>query len=139
MRLTASDYHVLFRRRARKGIVALSFASLSWAQAGTAAASPPPADEASVARGAQTFQQYCTECHGRDGRAQVDVISDATDLTDPDAYYSGASEQDIFNSIAFGAGVAMPPFETELKGEEEIWHLVNFIRSLWTDEQREAF
>ena len=79
MRLTASDYHVLFRRRARKGIIALAFATLSWAQAGAAAASPPPADEASVARGAQTFQQYCTECHGRDGRAQVDVISDATD------------------------------------------------------------
>ncbi len=98
------------------------------------AANPVPADAASVSRGAQTFQQYCTECHGRDGRAQVDVISDATDLTDPEAYYSGTSEQDIYNSIAFGAGVAMPPWESQLKSEAEIWHLVNFIRSLWADE-----
>ena len=98
------------------------------------AANPVPSDAASVSWGAETFQRYCTECHGRDGRAQVDVISDATDLTDPDAYYSGTSEQEIYDSIAFGAGVAMPGWESQLKSEEEIWHLVNFIRSLWTGE-----
>ncbi len=133
MRAMPNDY-ALFHRRALRGVVALSLATLAWAQTGAAlAAGPAPADEASVARGAQTFQQYCTECHGRDGRAQVDVISDATDLTDPGAYYNGSSEQEIFNSIAFGAGVAMPAFETQLGSEQEIWHLVNFIRSLWTE------
>ena len=95
-----------------------------------AQANPVPADEDSVARGGQLFQQFCTECHGRDGRAQVDVISDATDLTDPEAYYSGSSEQEIFNSIANGAGVAMPAWRTQLGSDESIWDVVNFIRSL---------
>jgi mono/diheme cytochrome c family protein len=100
------------------------------------AANPVPADEASIGRGAQSFQQYCTECHGRDGRAQMDVISDATDLTDPELYYNGTAEQDIYNSIAQGAGVGMPPWQQQLKSDEAIWDLVNFIRNWWTEEQR---
>ena len=95
-----------------------------------AMANPVPADDESVARGAQLYLQYCTECHGRDGRAQMDVISDATDLTDPEAYYSGSSEQEIFNSIANGAGVAMPAWRSQLGSDDAIWDLVNFIRSL---------
>lgn len=94
------------------------------------AANPQSLDDGSVARGAQLFQQFCTECHGRDGRAQVDVISDATDLTDPEAYYSGSSEQEIFNSIANGAGVAMPAWRTQLGADNAIWDVVNFILSL---------
>jgi len=93
-------------------------------------ADPQPTEDASVARGAQLFQQFCTQCHGRDGRAQVDVISDATDLTDPDAYYSGSGEQDIFNSIANGAGVAMPAWRAQLGSDDSIRDLVNFVISL---------
>lgn len=104
--------------------------SLVVASAALCATVPAAADEASVARGAQLFQQFCTECHGRDGRAQVDVISDATDLTDPDAYYSGTTDQDIFNSIANGAGVAMPAWRSQLGSDEAIWDVVRFIRSL---------
>ena len=121
----------------RKPVIGLCAAILVQAmpvQAGT----PVPYNEESVALGAQLFRQRCTECHGEDGRAQVDVISDATDLTWPEDYYSGAAPGDIFASISKGAGVAMPAFGNQV-GEEEIWHLVNFIRSLWTDEQREAF
>jgi mono/diheme cytochrome c family protein len=99
-------------------ISVLSGAGFSWA------------DEASIERGATVYKQYCTECHGQDGRAEIDVISDATDLTDPDAYYSGSDEQDIYNSIAFGAGVAMPGWQ-ETIADDDITHLVNFIRSLW--------
>ena len=116
------------------GLFAGILSQMTPVQAGT----PVPYSEESVALGAQLFQQRCTECHGEDGRAQVDVISDATDLTWPEDYYSGGTSEDIFNSISKGAGVAMPAFGNQL-GEEEIWHLVNFIRSLWTDEQREAF
>ena len=100
------------------------------------AANPVPYDAASVERGAQTYQRYCTECHGHDGRAQMDVISDATDLTDPEAYYNGSTEQDIYTSIAQGAGGGMPAWQAQLKTEEAIWDLVNFIRSLWSEEQR---
>lgn len=92
----------------------------------------------SVAQGAQLYQHYCTECHGKDGRALMDVISDATDLTDPEAYYNGSTRADMFRSISDGAGVGMPPWKSQFKSEQDMWHLVNFIRSLWTEEQRSA-
>jgi mono/diheme cytochrome c family protein len=108
--------------------------------AAVALAGEPPADDAaSIERGSQLFQLYCTECHGRDGRAQMDVISDATDLTDPEAYYSGSSAQDIFTSINSGAGVAMPAWGPVLNSDDKIWDLVHFTRSLWTQQQREDF
>lgn len=100
--------------------------------------SPVPNSNASIAKGKTLYLRYCTECHGADGKAQVDVIADATDLTEPDAYYSGTSEGEIFHSIRDGAGVAMPPLSFQIKEEADIWHLVNFVRSLWPDEQRPA-
>jgi len=95
------------------------------------AAEPPPPDAAAVARGGALFQRYCTECHGRDGRAQVDVISDATDLTQPAHYYNGSSDQDMYTSIANGAGVAMPAFSDKFADDRDIWDLVYYIKTLW--------
>ena len=93
----------------------------------------PGEDAAAIERGAQLFQQYCTECHGRDGRAQLDVISDATDLTQPTYYYSGSSDQEIFNSIANGAGVAMPAWRAQLGSDTAVWDLVYYVKSLWEE------
>ncbi len=104
----------------------------------TRADNPVPYTDDSVASGAQLYLQYCTECHGKDGRALMDVISDATDLTDPEAYYNGSTEDDMFRSIHDGAGVGMPPWSHQIKDDRDMWHLVNFIRSLWTQEQRSA-
>jgi mono/diheme cytochrome c family protein len=104
-----------------------------------AAQNPVAYSDESVTRGGQIYQLHCTACHGADGRAQMDVISDATDLTDPEAYYNGASEQDMFISIRDGAGVGMPPWTMQLKDEADMWRLVNFIRSLWTQQQRDNF
>lgn len=98
--------------------------------------SPEPNNSASIARGKTLYLQYCTECHGADGKAQIDVIADATDLTEPEAYYNGSSEGEIFHSIRDGAGVAMPPYSFQINEEADIWHLVNFIRSLWPADQR---
>jgi mono/diheme cytochrome c family protein len=103
-----------------------------------ALANPVAYSEESIAAGAQLYQQFCTECHGKDGRAQMDVISDATNLTEPDEYYNGSTQQDIFTSIKNGAGVGMPPWSSQIN-DDGTWNLVNFIRSLWTDEQRSAF
>ena len=118
----------------------LSMATLLLCAAMPVQASNPVAyDEASIAQGAQLYQQLCTQCHGKDGRAQMDVISDATDLTFPEDYYNGNAPQDIFRSIKQGAGVGMPPFAMQIKDDNDIWNLVNFIRSLWSDPQRSDF
>ncbi len=113
-------------------------ALLGLALSAPAMANPVAYSQQSIAAGAQLYQQYCTECHGKDGRAQMDVISDATNLTEPEEYYNGSTQQDIFSSIKNGAGVGMPPWGSQIK-DDDIWNLVNFTRSLWTDEQRSAF
>jgi len=92
---------------------------------------PVPYGRKSIAAGRTSFARFCTPCHGPDGKAQVDVVADATDLTSPDAYKSGTSEGEIFRSIRDGAGETMPPFKTQITGDTDLWHLVNYIHSLW--------
>jgi mono/diheme cytochrome c family protein len=98
--------------------------------------SPVPYSKASIARGKILYKRACTECHGADGKSLVDVIANATDLTDPKAYRSGTSEGEIFRSLRDGAGEAMPPFAEKVSKEEDLWHLVNYVRSLWPNSAR---
>lgn len=98
--------------------------------------SPVPYTKTSIARGRILFINDCTGCHGNDGKAQVDVIADATDLTEPKVWKSGSTEGEIFRSIRDGAGISMPPYKTQIRKTEDLWHLVNFIRSLWPEAQR---
>ena len=97
---------------------------------------PVPYTKESVTRGKNLFARNCTACHGPDGKAQVDVVADATDLTSPSAFKSGTSEGEIFRSIRDGAGETMPPFATQITDEADLWRLVNFIRSLWPEGSR---
>jgi mono/diheme cytochrome c family protein len=95
--------------------------------------SPIPFTKKSIARGRGVYARYCTGCHGADGKATVDVVANATDLTDPGSYRDGLSEGEMFHSIRDGAGSSMPAFKAQISQEEDMWHLVNFIRSLWPD------
>ncbi|HLH20564.1 MAG TPA: cytochrome c [Bryobacteraceae bacterium] len=97
---------------------------------------PVPFTRKSIAAGKTTFLSTCAACHGPDGKAQVDVVADATDLTNPKAYKSGSSDGEIFRSIRDGAGETMPPFAAQLSGDTEIWNLVNYIHSLWPENMR---
>ena len=90
----------------------------------------------SVTRGKTLFARDCASCHGPDGKAQVDVVADATDLTSPKLYKSGWSEGEIYRSIRDGAGETMPSFKAQISDDQDLWHLVNFIRSLWPEAQR---
>jgi len=90
---------------------------------------------ASVAKGKALFLSNCTACHGNDGKSQVDVISDATDLTEPLLYRHGISDTDIETSIRSGRGGVMPAWGSTFK-PDEIAHLRNFIKSLWPEDKR---
>ena len=94
---------------------------------------PIPYTRKSIAQGKNVFVRFCTGCHGADGKATVDVVADATDLTDPKVYRDGASEGEIYRSIRDGAGASMPSFKTQIQKEDDLWHLVNYIHSLWPD------
>jgi mono/diheme cytochrome c family protein len=69
-----------------------------------------------------------------EGAGVFNPIPGVTDLSDPAAYYYGISEQELFDSIANGTGAAMPGWRTRLDNEEEVWDLVNYIRSFWSEE-----
>ena len=98
--------------------------------------SPLPYSKKSIVQGRSVFVRLCAGCHGADGKSQVDVVADATDLTDPKVYKSGITEGEMFRSIRDGQGASMPSFRTQIRNEEDLWHMVNFIRSLWPEEAR---
>jgi mono/diheme cytochrome c family protein len=98
--------------------------------------SPIPFTKKSINRGRTLFLGSCTACHGMDGKAQVDVVADATDLTSPKLWRNGTSEGEIFKSIKEGAGTGMPPFKFQIHQDEDLWNLVNYIRSLWPESVR---
>ncbi|MCB1704968.1 MAG: c-type cytochrome [Halioglobus sp.] len=110
---------------------------------------PPPEREpdvraevlGTVTRAIDTVQKSSVESDywggGASGNAaRFDPVPGATNLADPLGYFYGTSEEDIFNSIADGTGAAMPGWRTELGGDEAIWDLVNYVRSLWGEEWR---
>lgn len=90
----------------------------------------------SVAKGKALFLSNCTQCHGNDGKSQVDVISDATDLTEPLLYRNGITDKDIESSIRDGRGGVMPPWGAVFNNEDSIAHLRNFVKSLWPADKR---
>ena len=98
--------------------------------------SPVQFSTSSIVRGRTLFLRDCKECHGADGKSQVDVVANATDLTEPKYWTSGTTEGEVFRSIRDGAGDAMPPFKEKIEDEKDIWHMVNFIRSLWPEPAR---
>jgi cytochrome c oxidase cbb3-type subunit III len=103
-----------------------------------AAEGPLPYTAKSIARGRQFYLTHCVDCHDQDGKGlnRRDFNSTApADLTDPEAWLHGTSPEAIFNSIANGTKQDMPPYKTKLQ-DEQIWHIVNFVRSLWPEEKR---
>lgn len=94
-----------------------------------------PYSESSVARGRALYLSNCTQCHGHNGKAQIDVISNATDLTEPALYRSGTSDADITRSIRDGVRGVMPAWGGVLKGDD-IGHLVNYTKSLWPADRK---
>jgi mono/diheme cytochrome c family protein len=92
---------------------------------------------ASIRRGRLLFATSgCVSCHGTDGKALIEVVANATDLTNPKVWKNGTAEGQIFRSIRDGAGVAMPAFKGQITQEQDVWNIVNFIHSLWPQDQR---
>lgn len=96
---------------------------------GIPAKSPVPFAQKSIAAGKATFLRLCAECHDEDGKALAQSMGPAADLTDPTRWRHGTGDAHVFRSIRDGAGAAMPVFGNQLKNED-VWDLVNFIRSI---------
>ena len=90
---------------------------------------PAQADEALITGGRQVFLAKCAACHGPNGKAQVEAMANAADLTRPQDFVHGNSDNDLSNTIQNGLGNSMPPFKAEL-ADSDITKIIAFIRRL---------
>jgi mono/diheme cytochrome c family protein len=127
-------------------LFALSLAVCVGAQQNQPRAKPPadnkvPAEDAqkenpvkpspeSLAKGKKTYAIDCAMCHGENGDGKGDMsdtVKNITDFTAPDAM-KNRTDGELFYVIRKGKG-EMPP-EGERAKNDDIWNLVNYIRSL---------
>ena len=98
----------------------------------TAAVAPNPIPRSlqSINHGRQLFHQYCEACHGAEGRGDGPAAAslpkrpkDLTRIAAPPYFPDGVVAYRIANG-----GEGMPAWKTVL-GADDIWDLINFIRS----------
>ena len=92
---------------------------------------PVPATADSVATGRQWYVFMCRECHGNTGLGDGDMAhagGDIPDFTD-DVWLHGSRDGDLFRVIKEGVTADMQPYAERLD-DEDIWHVVNYLRTL---------
>jgi len=93
---------------------------------------PTPADEASVARGAELFAINCSQCHGATGEGNGPVAPflvnyKPANLTSD--IVQSKSDGSFFLTISNGLDGKMPALNENLTVSER-WDVVNFLRTL---------
>lgn len=93
---------------------------------------PYPYAGNTVRAGHKVYMRNCVTCHGMDGKSKTD-ITDAMPIKPNDftlgKFKFGNTDGEIFSIIKHGTKGGMVPYGEKLK-EPQIWHLVNFVRSL---------
>lgn len=93
---------------------------------------PVAATTESIAAGRQLYQRHCASCHGTSGAGGPgnDLIPAAPSLVDA-RWDHGSTDGEIFDNIKNGVApdLNMVPFKDTLT-DGEIWHIVNYIRSI---------
>lgn len=92
---------------------------------------PVPADEKSIARGAQLFSTHCQMCHGQEGKGNGTIAAFLVSKKPADLTSNLIQSKDdgtIFLTISNGFGF-MPPLNENFNVRER-WDLVNYVRTL---------
>jgi mono/diheme cytochrome c family protein len=93
-------------------------------------ANPVKATPESLAKAKKTYGIDCAMCHGELGDGKGDLAAEmkgVTDFTKPDAM-KDRTDGELFYIIRKGKG-EMPP-EGDRAKDDDVWSLVNYIRSL---------
>ena len=91
---------------------------------------PVKADATSNAAGKVLWGQHCASCHGKAGLGDGSKAAQL-DTTPPDfskAAVQGQSDGALFFKTSEGRG-DMPSFKKKIPDQEDIWNLVNYMRS----------
>ena len=91
---------------------------------------PVAATPESIVAGKRAYQRLCMRCHGPGGKGDGTATTshEPSDLTGTKWDY-GMSDGEIFGVIHDGVSVDMEPYSSRI-GDEEIWNLVNYLRTL---------
>lgn len=98
---------------------------------GQALSNPFEATSESLALGRQRYVFDCRQCHGNTGRGDGDMAHAGgvpSDFTD-DVWQHGGTDGEIFLVIRDGVTADMQGYAGQIP-DEDIWHLVNYIKSL---------
>jgi DMSO reductase family type II enzyme heme b subunit len=106
---------------------------------------PPRSSPESVQRGRKLYEENkCFDCHGNagrgDGKSSATLKNDwnepirPADLTKRWTFRGGSSREDIYRTFTTGLNGTPMPSYADLIGEEDRWHLVNYVYSLSRDE-----
>jgi mono/diheme cytochrome c family protein len=94
---------------------------------------PAPPTSENIHDGEQQFQNYCTSCHGADGRNTGVLFADKMlppvprlDSPAVQAYTDGQ----LHSIIQHGVSPSGMPAWQDTLSDDEIWHIVLFVRSL---------
>jgi mono/diheme cytochrome c family protein len=83
----------------------------------------------SIAEGKKIYGYDCAQCHGATGDGKIDVAKDLKipDLADP-AFLKDRTDGELFYILKNGHGNM--PHEGGRVQSEQLWNLVNYLRSL---------
>ncbi len=91
---------------------------------------PYSADKESLKVGKSLYNKHCKSCHGNeglgDGSKAAQLETPCGDFT-AEAFQS-QSDGAVFYKSKFGRG-DMPSFEKKIPYDEDIWHVVNYMRT----------
>jgi len=92
--------------------------------------SPVKADAASLKEGKELWTKHCTSCHGKsglgDGSKAAQLKTEPGDFSVAD--FQKQSNGVLFYKISEGRN-DMPNFKKKLEGDEDIWNLINYVRT----------
>jgi len=94
-------------------------------------ANPVKTSKESVAAGKALWSQHCSSCHGKTGLGDGNKASQLK-TTPPDfskAAFHAQTDGSLFYKVSEGRD-DMPSFKKKIPEQEEIWNLVNFMRTL---------
>jgi len=90
---------------------------------------PVPRDTAAIERGQKLFEQFCANCHGKNGQGDGPLAAALNPRPANLAERAGHhTDGDFAWKIANGRGV-MPAFKNQLQ-ENQIWDLTHYIQNL---------
>ena len=94
-------------------------------------ANPVKSDKESIAAGKALWNLHCASCHGKtglgDGNKAAQLKTQPQDMSK--AALQSQSDGALFYKIAEGRD-DMPSFKKKIPEAEDIWNVVNFVRTL---------